>query len=128
MFGATVSGFHCKVLTQYPSSVPVSRLPELVYETKKDIAAAEIPSIIAGHAGDGNFHALLLYKTEDELDVARIVADRLVKRALALDGTCGFAPSFSLEFFVNICRRYWRAWRGYRQEEISRRRAGARYG
>ncbi|KAJ7933827.1 FAD-linked oxidase-like protein [Mycena leptocephala] len=68
--------------------VPVSKLPELVYETKKDIAAAEIPSIIAGHAGDGNFHALLLYKTEDELDVARIVADRLVKRALALDGTC----------------------------------------
>ncbi|KAF8199977.1 FAD-binding domain-containing protein [Mycena galopus ATCC 62051] len=57
--------------------VPVSKLPELVYETKKDIAQAEIPSIIAGHAGDGNFHALLLYKTEDELDIAKIVADRL---------------------------------------------------
>ncbi|KAF7357844.1 D-lactate dehydrogenase [cytochrome], mitochondrial [Mycena venus] len=68
--------------------VPVSKLPELVYETKKDIAAAEIPSILAGHAGDGNFHALLLWKTEEELEVAKIVADRLVKRALDLDGTC----------------------------------------
>ncbi|KAJ6594470.1 FAD-binding domain-containing protein [Mycena capillaripes] len=68
--------------------VPVSKLPELVYETKKDIAAAQIPSILVGHAGDGNFHALLLYKTEEELDVAKIVADRLVRRALALDGTC----------------------------------------
>ncbi|KAJ7162106.1 FAD-binding domain-containing protein [Mycena filopes] len=68
--------------------VPVSKLPELVYETKKDIAAAQIPSMIVGHAGDGNFHALLLYKTKEELSVAKIVADRMVKRALALDGTC----------------------------------------
>ncbi|KAJ7467153.1 FAD-linked oxidase-like protein [Mycena latifolia] len=68
--------------------VPVSKLPELVYETKKDIVAAGIPSILVGHAGDGNFHALLLYKTEEELDVAKIVVERLVKRALALDGTC----------------------------------------
>ncbi|KAJ6498787.1 FAD-linked oxidase-like protein [Mycena sanguinolenta] len=68
--------------------VPVSKLPELVYETKKDIVQAEIPSILVGHAGDGNFHALLLYTTEEELDVAKIVADRLVKRALELDGTC----------------------------------------
>ncbi|KAJ7267660.1 FAD-linked oxidase-like protein [Mycena haematopus] len=68
--------------------VPVSKLPELVYETKKDIAQAEIPSILVGHAGDGNFHVLLLYKTEEELDVAKIVTDRLAKRALELDGTC----------------------------------------
>ncbi|KAJ7141231.1 FAD-linked oxidase-like protein [Mycena epipterygia] len=68
--------------------VPVSKLPELVYETKKDIVAAGMASIIVGHAGDGNFHALLLYTSEDELDVAKIVVDRLVKWALALDGTC----------------------------------------
>ncbi|KAJ7879579.1 FAD-linked oxidase-like protein [Mycena olivaceomarginata] len=68
--------------------VPVSKLPELVYETKKDLAAAEIPSMLVGHAGDGNFHALLLYKTEDELDVAKIVVNRMVKRAIDLDGTC----------------------------------------
>ncbi|KAJ7212952.1 FAD-linked oxidase-like protein [Mycena pura] len=68
--------------------VPVSKLPELVYETKKDIAAAGLPSMLVGHAGDGNFHALLLYASDAELAVAQVIADRLVKRALALDGTC----------------------------------------
>ncbi|KAJ7121355.1 FAD-linked oxidase-like protein, partial [Mycena crocata] len=68
--------------------VPVSRLPELVYETKRDIAAAGIPSILVGHAGDGNFHALSLYTTKKELEVAGKIADRLVARALGLDGTC----------------------------------------
>ena len=33
--------------------VPVSRLPELVYETKKDLASAGIKSTIVGHVGDG---------------------------------------------------------------------------
>lgn len=33
--------------------VPVSRLPELVYETKKDLAQAGIKSTIVGHVGDG---------------------------------------------------------------------------
>ncbi|KAJ7680890.1 FAD-linked oxidase-like protein [Mycena polygramma] len=68
--------------------VPVSKLPELVYETKQDLITAQIPFIMGGHAGDGNFHALLLYTTEEELDVAKIVVDRLVRRAIALDGTC----------------------------------------
>lgn len=34
-------------------SVPVSRLPDLVYETKKDIEASGIVSTIVGHVGDG---------------------------------------------------------------------------
>lgn len=33
--------------------VPVSRLPELVYETKKDLKDLGIPSTIVGHVGDG---------------------------------------------------------------------------
>lgn len=33
--------------------VPVSRLPELVYETKKDLAENKIHSSIVGHVGDG---------------------------------------------------------------------------
>ena len=34
-------------------SVPVSRLPDLVYETKKDISASGLVSTIVGHVGDG---------------------------------------------------------------------------
>ena len=37
-------------------SVPVSRLPELVYDTKEDIARSGLVSTIVGHVGDGQFH------------------------------------------------------------------------
>ncbi|KZT44092.1 hypothetical protein SISSUDRAFT_1039360 [Sistotremastrum suecicum HHB10207 ss-3] len=68
--------------------VPVSRLPQLVYETKKDLKEANIQSTIVGHVGDGNFHALLLFRDDDELEKVRQAVHRIVERALALDGTC----------------------------------------
>lgn len=37
-------------------SVPISRLPDLVYETKKDIEKSRIVSTIVGHVGDGKVH------------------------------------------------------------------------
>ncbi|KAI8978891.1 FAD-linked oxidase-like protein [Trametes punicea] len=68
--------------------VPVSRLPDLVYETKKDLDEHGIKSTIVGHVGDGNFHALLLFRDDEELEAAHAAVDRMVKRAIALDGTC----------------------------------------
>ncbi|KAJ8517444.1 hypothetical protein ONZ45_g5394 [Pleurotus djamor] len=68
--------------------VPVSRLPQLVYETKQDLAEAGLKSTIVGHVGDGNFHALLLFKTPEELEAVSQAVHRLVHRAIALDGTC----------------------------------------
>jgi D-lactate dehydrogenase (cytochrome) len=72
------------------ASVPVSRLPQLVYETKKDLADSGLQSTIVGHVGDGNFHALILFRDDDELKSVREAVHRLVHRALALDGTCKF--------------------------------------
>lgn len=69
-------------------SVPVSKLPELVEETKKDLAGIGLISTIVGHVGDGNFHALILFKTEEEQERAHQAVRRMVKRAIALDGTC----------------------------------------
>ncbi|EGN93922.1 hypothetical protein SERLA73DRAFT_144955 [Serpula lacrymans var. lacrymans S7.3] len=68
--------------------VPVSRLPQLVYETKLDLDELGVASTIVGHVGDGNFHALLLFRNDDELAVARTAVHRMVERAIALDGTC----------------------------------------
>ncbi|TEB35931.1 D-lactate dehydrogenase cytochrome oxidoreductase [Coprinellus micaceus] len=68
--------------------VPVSRLPELVQETKKDLAEHKLRSTIVGHVGDGNFHALILFKDDDELKKVEDAVHRLVHRALALEGTC----------------------------------------
>ncbi|EPQ50481.1 hypothetical protein GLOTRDRAFT_82265 [Gloeophyllum trabeum ATCC 11539] len=68
--------------------VPISKLPDLVYETKKDIKDSGLTSHIVGHVGDGNFHALLLFRDDAELAVVRDVVHRMVERAIALDGTC----------------------------------------
>lgn len=40
------------------NSVPVSKLSDLVYETKQDIQKAGIVSIIVGHVGDGHSSCL----------------------------------------------------------------------
>jgi D-lactate dehydrogenase (cytochrome) len=84
--------------------VPPSQLPRLVAETKKDIDENEIISCVLGHVGDGkrhlstqnkayidyvgNFHALLAFRNDGELEKVRAAVHRLVHRALELDGTC----------------------------------------
>ncbi|KDN50538.1 hypothetical protein RSAG8_01036, partial [Rhizoctonia solani AG-8 WAC10335] len=68
--------------------VPISRLPELVHETKKDIMKSGVVSTMVGHVGDGNFHSLLLFETEEELELVKGIVHRMVERAIELDGTC----------------------------------------
>ena len=69
-------------------SVPVSKLPEMVYQTKKDFDELGIVSPIVGHAGDGNFHTLPLFRTSEEEVVVKDAVRRMVQRAIALEGTC----------------------------------------
>ena len=71
--------------------MPISRLGECVTETQRDIAAST-----AGwphrrsHVGDGNFHVGILVDLGDKDEIARVESflERLVERALAMDGTC----------------------------------------
>lgn len=104
-------------------SVPVSRLPELVYETKKDLKNSNLHSTIVGHVGDGNFHALILFDIDRELDAASGAVHRLVHRAIALDGTCQlFSVAFTEKTFsLPVIYRYRRAWCWTRKERISPR-------
>ncbi|THH06266.1 hypothetical protein EW145_g4198 [Phellinidium pouzarii] len=68
--------------------VPVSKLPQLVQETKEDITHSGLKAGVLGHVGDGNFHALILFHDDAELQKVSECVHRLVYRALALDGTC----------------------------------------
>jgi D-lactate dehydrogenase (cytochrome) len=70
--------------------VPISRLAECVTETQRDIAESRLVAPIVGHVGDGNFHLTLLIDMNDpaEVKVAKDFNERLVERALAMDGTC----------------------------------------
>jgi D-lactate dehydrogenase (cytochrome) len=69
--------------------VPISRLAECVAETQADIAEMGLVAPIVGHVGDGNFHVGVLVMMDDKDEVARAerFLDRLVERAIAMDGT-----------------------------------------
>jgi D-lactate dehydrogenase (cytochrome) len=70
--------------------VPISRLAECVVETQRDLAESRLLAPIVGHVGDGNFHLTLLVDMTDadEVTRAQALSQRLVERALAMDGTC----------------------------------------
>ncbi len=70
--------------------VPISRLAECVAETEADIAEMGLIAPIVGHAGDGNFHTLVLMDADDPAEIAKVEAfvARLNLRALGMDGTC----------------------------------------
>ncbi|KAK4144778.1 mitochondrial D-lactate dehydrogenase 1 [Dichotomopilus funicola] len=67
-------------------AVPVSRLPDIIEETKRDLKRSGLTSSIVGHVGDGNFHIILLYNNV-ERELAEDCVHRMVKRAVEMEGT-----------------------------------------
>jgi len=70
--------------------MPISRLAECVRETQRDVEESKMLTPIVGHVGDGHFHLSMLVDRNDPDEVRRAQAllDRLVERALSMDGTC----------------------------------------
>jgi len=68
--------------------VPISRLAACVVETQADIAKTGLVAPIVGHVGDGNFHLTILVADAEEAARAKGLNERLIARALAMDGTC----------------------------------------
>ncbi|MCV0396481.1 MAG: FAD-binding protein [Rhizobiaceae bacterium] len=70
--------------------VPISRLAECIAETEADIDRMGLIAPIVGHAGDGNFHVLVLIDMDSAEEIARAeeFVARLNRRAIAMDGTC----------------------------------------
>ena len=70
--------------------VPISHLAECILETQEDLKASKIEAPLVGHAGDGNFHLIIMLNPDDktEFDTVTGISERLVKRALKFGGTC----------------------------------------
>jgi D-lactate dehydrogenase (cytochrome) len=70
--------------------VPISRLADCIEETRFDIAASSLLATMVGHVGDGNFHVIFLLDPERPQDFveAQRINDRMVSRAIAMEGTC----------------------------------------
>ncbi len=70
--------------------VPISRLAECIAETKSDLDQSELISVMLGHVGDGNYHVAFILdpdKPEEFAEASRL-NDRMVRRAIAMEGTC----------------------------------------
>ncbi|KAK1835515.1 mitochondrial D-lactate dehydrogenase 1 [Podospora conica] len=67
-------------------AVPMSRLPDIIGETKRDLKNSGLTSSIVGHVGDGNFHIILIY-SDKERALAEDCVHRMVKRAIEMEGT-----------------------------------------
>jgi D-lactate dehydrogenase (cytochrome) len=70
--------------------VPISRLAECIAETIADTRASSLPCPILGHVGDGNFHCVIVVDptSPTEMAEAERLNRRVMRRALAMDGTC----------------------------------------
>jgi len=70
--------------------VPISRLTECMVATTADIEHASMPIPMFGHVGDGNFHCVILVRPDSDADLAEAkrINERIVERALAMEGTC----------------------------------------
>lgn len=71
--------------------VPISQLAPVMAATAADVAASGVVGPIFGHAGDGNFHCILLVCEDDPPEYVQTllaINDRLLKRTIAAGGSC----------------------------------------
>ena len=70
--------------------VPISHLAECILETQQDLKDASVVAPLVGHAGDGNFHLIIMLDPSDQKEFATVtrISERLVARALKFGGTC----------------------------------------
>ena len=71
--------------------VPISRLAEVMTATAEDVERCGVVGPIFGHAGDGNFHCILLVTEGDPPEYVELlegINDRLIRRTLEASGSC----------------------------------------
>ncbi|MFO1036979.1 MAG: FAD-linked oxidase C-terminal domain-containing protein [Geminicoccaceae bacterium] len=70
--------------------VPISKLAQCIAETRTDVAESGLLAPLVGHVGDGNFHLQFLIHPDDpaEMERAKVVNKKMVRRAIAMGGTC----------------------------------------
>ncbi|KAJ8649634.1 hypothetical protein MRB53_002657 [Persea americana] len=70
--------------------VPLSRLAECISRSKQELDASPLVCTVIAHAGDGNFHTVILFdpdREEQRREAARL-NHFMVHTALSMEGTC----------------------------------------
>jgi D-lactate dehydrogenase (cytochrome) len=88
-FSAIQSRPGCRVIST-DVCVPISRLADCVLESAQEAKDSGLPHFLVGHVGDGNFHFGYMIDPDspDERLVAETLNEKVVRRALSMDGTC----------------------------------------
>jgi len=70
--------------------VPLSRLPDLLADFEAVSRGSALPVYAVAHAGDGNAHHFIVFDADAPAEVAEAkrLNSLLVRRAIALEGTC----------------------------------------
>ncbi|RZC21658.1 D-lactate dehydrogenase [cytochrome], mitochondrial isoform B [Glycine soja] len=70
--------------------VPLSHLGDLISRSKKELDASPLVCTVIAHAGDGNFHTVILFdpNQEEQRREAERLNQFMVHAALSLEGTC----------------------------------------
>lgn len=70
--------------------VPLSHLAELISRSKKELDASPLTCTVIAHAGDGNFHTVVLFDPtkEEQRREAERLNHFMVHIALSMEGTC----------------------------------------
>lgn len=72
-------------------AVPLSKLPEMIQEARKDLELLNIKyAPIISHVGDGSFYIIIPVHYNDRSAIQQVetVCSRISKRAIQLEGTC----------------------------------------
>ena len=69
--------------------VPISNIVECIKFAETELRDTGLRAPMVGHVGDGNFHLIMLLDPENEKEVseAKLLNDKLVNRALKMEGT-----------------------------------------
>ena len=69
--------------------VPISNLVECIQFAENEIQNNGLKAPMVGHVGDGNFHVTIIYdpKKKDQYKYIRSFSDKLIDKALKLEGT-----------------------------------------
>ncbi|MEY3475282.1 MAG: hypothetical protein RL087_1740 [Pseudomonadota bacterium] len=88
-FAAIQSRPGCRAIST-DTCVPISRLADCLLDSVAEVDASGIPYFLVGHVGDGNFHFgyLIDPNSAEERRTAEELNNKLVARALSLEGTC----------------------------------------
>jgi glycolate oxidase len=86
-------------------TVPRQRIPGVVAGAHEIAARHGLDLLVTGHAGDGNFHPILLFEPEQR-DAMEAAADEMVTLAVELGGTLTGEHGVGTDKLVHMRRRF----------------------